>query len=210
MTNGVLDILHLCKSLHLSKRLFHVLQNIDSWVNITTRNTKALHNILQNLHQQDPLRHLAQTLLKQNNAIHFYIHSFTELLKLTDKPTKALTRSTKNLLNILQVLDEKNPLQHLVQTMLRLYKHITLLYSYIDAGDIHAVILVGIHKGKEGLANFVATIKAISIHTGLSPPHMSSIAIDCPLGKWDVPFPVTKGLATVLLVHPIYWSLRDE
>ena len=84
VTNGVLDILHLCKSLHLSKRLFHVLQNIDSWVNITTRNTKALHNILQNLHQKDPLRHLAQTLLKQNNAIHFYIHRFTELLKLTD------------------------------------------------------------------------------------------------------------------------------
>ena len=41
--------------------------------------------------------------------------------------------------------------------------------------------------------------------------HMSSIAIDCPWGKWDIQLSwlVNKGLVTVLPVHPIPKSTKD-
>ena len=107
LTNGALDILHLCKSLHL---LFQRLQNMHSWLDTTTRNTKTLQNILQSLDQQDRLQHLVQTLLKLID-VRLYIHEFTKLTdNIISNITKALTRSTKKLQNILQGLSEKHPL----------------------------------------------------------------------------------------------------
>ena len=52
--------------------------------------------------------------------------------------------------------------------MLRVNEDKTLLFSYIHRGDIYGAILVGIDIGKEGLANFDANFKGISMHTGLS------------------------------------------
>ena len=134
LTDDILNTLRLCKSLHLRNRLLNLLQNMDSWLDITTRNTKALQNI-QNLDKRDQLRHLAHTLLKLKKDIHFsLIHEFTEHSKLMDSSLKALTQSRKDLQNILQGLSEKNLLRNLVQIMLRLNKNQTLLYSYIQTG----------------------------------------------------------------------------
>ena len=154
LTNGVL---HLCKFLHSRQKLFKLfqrLQNMDSWLDTITRN----------LDRKDPLQHPAQTLLKQNKDI---LHDFTKLTD-TSSITKALSRSTKDLKNILQGLSGKNPLRHLVQTMLRLNEDETLLFSYIHRGDIYGAILVGIDIGKEGLVHFDANFKGISMHTGTS------------------------------------------
>ena len=44
LTDVILHTLHLCKSLHLRKRL---VQDMNSWLDTTTRTMKALQNILQ-------------------------------------------------------------------------------------------------------------------------------------------------------------------
>ena len=172
LTDVILHTLRLCKSLHLRKRL---VQDMNSWLDTTTRTMKALQNILQTLDQKDPLRHRAQTLLK----LYKDIHEFTEhklmdpwpngyIKKALTRRTNTLTQWTKDLQNFLQGLREKKLLQHFVQIMLRLNKDKTLLYSYIQTGDIYGAILVGISIGKKGLTNFDADFKGISMHTGLS------------------------------------------
>ena len=165
LTDGILHTLRLCKSLHLRSRLLNLLQNMDSWLDITTRNTKALQNI-QNLDKRDQRQHLAHTLLKLKKDIHFsLIHEFTEHSKLMDSRLKALSQSRKDLQNILQ---EENLLRNFVQIMLRLNENQTLLYSYIQTGDVYGAIFVGISIGREGLLNFDGNFRVISMHTGLS------------------------------------------
>ena len=116
LTDDILHTLRLCKSLHLRKRSFNLLQNMDSWPNIT----------------------------------------------------KELTHSAKDLQNILQGLSKKNPLQNLLHTKLSLTEDKILLYSYIQQGNVYGAIFVGVIIGRAGLANFDASFKGISMHTGLS------------------------------------------
>ena len=150
LTDDILHTLRLCKSLHLRKRSFNLLQNMDSWPNIT----------------------------------------------------KALTHSAKDLQNILQGLSKKNPLQNLLHTMLSLTEDKILLYSYIQQGNVYGAIFVGVIIGRAGLANFDASFKGISMHTGLSAYLETYVNLLAQLSKLEaIIHGRQKALETLLLKY---------
>ena len=116
--------------------------------------------------------------------------------------TKALTHSKKNLQNILQGLSKKNPLRNLVHTMLSLTEDKILLCSYIQTGNVYGAIFVGIIIGRAGLANFDASFKGISMHTGLSAYLEMYVNLLAQLSKLEVIIHGRqKALETLLLKY---------